>query len=419
MAKESRPAGALRPLLPGALSLCLPLAVFPADPGKVKAEMEAKLAAHDGHISNYIQDLLVDKEMPLLGIRWNGEIFGDAPLNNEPEGANPTLRRAQIGLSRGFGQHWSGKVTLRLNNIDRFEVGDSYLSYSGLKAAVVQAGIFDPAYSLESVSKTAGLTFMERSLPVVALSENKSGGIGVLKRTANSIYNAGLFFLNTSQDDQTQPGQAIVLHYTHTPIDLLGSEDVGVGLSFSYRFNTDADRTRFRTRPEIATADDYYVDTQAIEDAEKVLRMGFETHKEWGRLSWQSEVLFTGVERDQLDTVQFWGAYAFLSWFLTNDSRNYDAGQGWFRPVEPSSAIGKGGRGAWELALRGSYVDLTDKDIIGGKQSDLTLGLNWYLNSNFRLMGNLTKVLDVDRPGNEFDGLDPLILSVRLQWQML
>ena len=31
-------------------------------------------------------------------------------------------------------------------------------------------------------------------------------------------------------------------------------------------------------------------------------------------------------------------------------------------------------------------------------------------------MTNLTRVLDVDRPGSEFDGVNPLIFSFRVQW---
>jgi len=31
-------------------------------------------------------------------------------------------------------------------------------------------------------------------------------------------------------------------------------------------------------------------------------------------------------------------------------------------------------------------------------------------------MANLVKVLDVDRPGSEFDGQDPLIFGLRFQW---
>jgi phosphate-selective porin OprO/OprP len=59
---------------------------------------------------------------------------------------------------------------------------------------------------------------------------------------------------------------------------------------------------------------------------------------------------------------------------------------------------------------------LTDRDVIGGRQENLSLGLNWYPNNRTRLMANLIKVLDVDRPGSGYDGLDPLIFSVRAQW---
>ena len=58
----------------------------------------------------------------------------------------------------------------------------------------------------------------------------------------------------------------------------------------------------------------------------------------------------------------------------------------------------------------------SDKDIIGGRESNLSVGLNWYLNEKFRVMANVVKVLDVDRPGSEYDGLSPLIFALRTQW---
>ena len=79
--------------------------------------------------------------------------------------------------------------------------------------------------------------------------------------------------------------------------------------------------------------------------------------------------------------------------------------------------MGKGGGwGAFELAFRASYADLTDKDIIGGRESNLSFGVNWYLTEKIRLMANMIKVLDVDRPGSEYDGLDPMIYAMRVQW---
>jgi len=367
----------------------------------------------------YIYSLLVDKEAPILGIKWGGEIFVDTPLNGEPEGASPTLRRAQFSFQKAFTPNWLGKLTLNYNRAGGFELGDNYLRYSGWKTGIATAGVFDPPYSLDSVTKSAGLTFMERALPVVALSETKSGGIGLLKRTPSSILNAAVFFFSPRTEDTAQSGQALVMHYVHSPINFSRLGSVHLGGSLSYRNNVNPDVTEFRTRPEVATANDYYVDTGAIDRAQRVLRFGLEAHKQAGRFSWQSEFLTTAVWRNDAKRVNFWGAYTFISWFLTNDSRNYDAGTGRFLAVVPSHPLGKGGKGAFELALRASYVDLTDDLIIGGKQTNVTLGFNWYLNRNFRLMTNLIKVLEVKRPGSEYNGLDPWIFSLRFQWQML
>ena len=135
-----------------------------------------------------------------------------------------------------------------------------------------------------------------------------------------------------------------------------------------------------------------------------------------GRFSWQTELLAARVQRDDAEAVDFWGAYAFASWFLTGDSRNYNFGSGSFEQVRIRSPFLEGGPGAFELAFRASLVDLTDQDVIGGREKNLSIGLNWYLNQRIRFMANLVKVLDVDRPGSEYDGQDPLIFSLRAQW---
>ena len=65
-----------------------------------------------------------------------------------------------------------------------------------------------------------------------------------------------------------------------------------------------------------------------------------------------------------------------------------------FNRIQPLTNFGFSGDGtptgigAWELAVRYSYLDLTDKTIAGGRLNSVTLGLNWYLNANAKLQFN-------------------------------
>lgn len=367
-------------------------------------------------LSHPIHSLLLEKESPILGIQWSGELFLDAPLGNQPPDAELTMRRAKLKFHRRLGTNWQVKLTADYNKGGGFEVNDSYFVYTGWKTALVKLGFSTPAFSLESVSGATSLPFMEAALPVSALAEPRSGGLELLKRTPNSILNASLVLINPDQDGLSNSGQAVVVHYVHAPIDVAGRKGVNVGASFSYRTNVDSGNTRFRSRPEIATANTYFVDTGEIDNASEIIRSGLEASQVQGRFSWQSELLTTWVERDGAKTATFWGAYVFASWFLTADRRNYDLGQGRFAPPQISRPVFKGGWGAFEVAARASHVDLQDEDVNGGRETNLSLGLNWYLNDPLRLEFNVVKVLKVDRPGSTYDQIDPLIFAVRAQW---
>lgn len=52
----------------------------------------------------------------------------------------------------------------------------------------------------------------------------------------------------------------------------------------------------------------------------------------------------------------------------------------------------RGGWGAWEIASRFSAINLNDAEALnptrGGKEHNLTVGVNWYLNPNTRVTWN-------------------------------
>jgi len=381
---------------------------------------QASEAASDAETSDVLEkslrSMFQEKQSPFLHIRWGTRIYVDVPFGNEPEGASLVLRKAELKLSRAFGKNFQLKLSGNYNQ-GEFKAGDSYLVYSGWKKAILTSGVQDPPFSLESSSSSSATSFMENPLPVAALSENKNTGIDFLKRTSNSILNASWVFYNPRVQGVSETGQALIARYVYSPINFHGRKNFHIGGSLSYRKLRNDAEVQFKTRPEVATTDVHYIDTGNIDNGTNVFRFGLEAAQIRGRFSWQTEVLTSQVKRDNADTVRFWGAYFHLSQFLTNDSRNYDEGSGAFVNVVPNSPLGRGeGWGAFELAFRASYADLSNKDIIGGTESNLSLGLNWYLNEKLRLMANMIKVLDVDRPGSEYDGLDPMIYALRAQW---
>ena len=98
------------------------------------------------------------------------------------------------------------------------------------------------------------------------------------------------------------------------------------------------------------------------------------------------------------------GAYAQVSYFLTGEHREYDRTMKSFGRVCPSNPVLGGchrGKGAWEVVTRYGYNDVdyvpalvagaAVPHVVIGDQMDLTVGVNWYLSSNTRVMVNYVR----------------------------
>lgn len=127
-----------------------------------------------------------------------------------------------------------------------------------------------------------------------------------------------------------------------------------------------------------------------IEDVRTVNRYGADFAFGYGRLYTQYE--WTGVllNRDvNHSTLNLGGYYLQSGYFLTDDRRPYRPSQGNFGPVHPRKPfIGGRGTGAVEIAIRYSDTRTNDRDYRGGDIRQLAFALNWYLDSDTRLMLN-------------------------------
>ena len=71
----------------------------------------------------------------------------------------------------------------------------------------------------------------------------------------------------------------------------------------------------------------------------------------------------------------FFGGYAEVGVYLTDDTRPYE--NGILTTAKPSKPVGKGGIGAVQLNLRYDYLDLNSHDIRGGTQNGYIAALVW------------------------------------------
>ncbi len=123
----------------------------------------------------------------------------------------------------------------------------------------------------------------------------------------------------------------------------------------------------------------------------------------------QAEYLIANVNSDV--RYNFNSYYSQVSYFLTGEYKKYKNSYAGFDRLIPTNNFGteeNKGIGAWEVALRYSNSDYNSKDVFGGEQSDITLGLNWYLNPATKITFNNIFV-DVKKGGQAS------IFQVRLQ----
>jgi phosphate-selective porin OprO and OprP len=133
-----------------------------------------------------------------------------------------------------------------------------------------------------------------------------------------------------------------------------------------------------------------------LDDVNTRDELGLELANVYGPLSFQSEYYVNYIDRYKNPDCKTQGAYAYVSYFLTGESRPYDRSRGVFGRVKPFENFFRvrdhegnvfTGKGAWELKYRYSWLDAYDDGLLGYQTcGDHTVGVNWYLNPYTRFM---------------------------------
>ena len=333
----------------------------------------------------FFDHIMYDDADPLLGVNRLNETGFDT---------------ARIGANGQVYENVKYKLEVEFEG-NETDFKDVYIQFENLPyLGHFRIGHFKEPFSLEELTSSRFLTFMERSQPYQAFVPQRNFGF-MAYDYINGCEDASWFlgtFRGDSPDDpnnrgtMTQDqgdwvftGRAAWLPYYDEPSG--GRYLVHVGGAYSYRTTGNANLL-FRGRPELGTQNPY-ITSQTNNDRNWSL-VGLEGAVVWGPASLQTEYYGVDTGANVLS-----GGYVQAGYFLTGEHRGYKRSSKAFDRVKPienafwiNTAEGRArGLGAWELAMRWSYLDLNAGDAgLRGYQDNIGLGVNWYLNPYTRFM---------------------------------
>ncbi len=330
---------------------------------------------------------------------WESE--DDPKDENDAWHTRSELRRARLNIKAKISDNWKAKLQFDFAGDDEFaEVKDAYVEYSGWKVMDIIAGQDKEPFGLEELTSSKNLSFIERSLVSSAFAPGRNLGISLKGNDAIINWHAGVYQAETREDDGDT--YAVTGRLTAMP----WKTDTGffhLGVSGSYR-DYDGEEFEIKESAQIHTADNIVFSDEI--DTDHLLLYGIEAAFGTGPFSFAAEYMMADVNAVKKDDdATFDGYYLGASWFLTGETRPFKNGV--WRRVKPKSPYG-----AWELVTRYSYLDAAENNF-GTTADTYTLGVNWHINSNVRLMTDYMHLWLTDEEANTETTGDAVSLRVQ------
>ncbi|MDO4570007.1 MAG: porin [Planctomycetia bacterium] len=316
------------------------------------------------------------------------------------------IRRARISVAGDFLDQYNYKLEVDFSSGGDVSIKDAFIGMTHLPiASDLRVGHFKEPISLERLTSSNNIWFIERSAGCSMFDKylfGRSLGVSLGNASQKKDFSWSLGFFSPVDDKKVEyqndnDGYGLTLR-----IAKLLWEDSSVGgnlhVGFGYSYKSWDEKQSMDWAPELETA-----------FAETLVRTGtfygtgathtFVPEFFWslGSLAFQAEYFIAQLQNDSYDNPTFTGGYAQVSWMLSGEHYDYEKGRGILKGIVPNAHFARlckegiwcAGPGAWQAIYRFSWADVSDLNTsMSGKVFDHTLGLNWILNSNTRVMFN-------------------------------
>lgn len=350
---------------------------------------------------------VIEADYALFGERAGGYDYNDGTA----------FRRARIGLEGTAMKIFNYRIEVDFAG-NQVGITDAYLQYAGIEDLLITAGQHKAPFGLESNNSDNYNIFLERGM-----FTNAFGNAGAERRIGLSVAYAPKENLNIAAGlfgDNESISRSAGAAITDSPDESVGANArlawepvfekgriLHLGASGYYRTNLKsgdvARAVRLSDRPNIRVDNGNIADSGVIPGAQSLFYAGAEAAAIFGPVTLAGEYGRLRVDRPGLSDPGFDGFYVYATWFLTGETRPFRNGN--FDRVKPLKPLGKGGAGAFELAVRYDRLDLSDTPVLaraGNRAESLTFGLNWYFNPYAKLLFNWVRFNGANTP------LDPI-----------
>lgn len=345
----------------------------------------------------------------------NGRVQADYRWFRPDEDAADTfsLRRARLGATLTFYQDYLVRVEGEYAG-GNTQLTYGYVEYQGLPKARVRIGQFKPLYGLERSMSTNFLDFQERSMADALLGGSYDRGIMVYGTPIRGT-TYSLSYVNgsgtTDEPDARHDSKDASIRLTANLAELAGWKNSIVHFGGFYaRGRQSAKSAIVPSQRTEGRGLSFFSSTQLAQPAD-LRRYGLDSILAYGPVKLQTEYIKTEFDGSGFDRdMSAW--YANVTWNVSGESYADSYRNGVVGRLRPNRdfRVGGDGWGALQLGLRYSRFDASDFRsgnpagtgvlldnpagtadglLVATNEADAwTLGANWILNPNVRLVAN-------------------------------
>ena len=298
-----------------------------------------------------------------------------------------------------------GTIFDHIRYVAQFAFNGGEVAYRDLYIAFTDLPVIGGELAFGSVTEPTGLE-METSSKYLVFFERS-----MMTHTQNFRWNSGFHYSNFGLlngklglqlsyafngdhnegflDKQLDRGQHFVVRFTSL-VYQKKQKNISVHLGTHYE-NRKRDKEpasyTLSFRPENHMGETIKVVIDSLKTQQDI---GFELAGTIGSLTLQGEYEIAGYNTEENGTLNVNGYYASASYCLTGEHHQFKKGAETRLIPNKDFNFDKGGWGAVELAIRYSVLDYSDIVTTGynDKVSNVTLGVNWYLNAHTRFVYN-------------------------------